>query len=110
MMSDIPCKHWSDCGVSGGGCCAKGLHGGKPSVGVCLSVCMEYDGPSRGAGDLLAKAIGVVTFGKVKPCGGCKARQAALNAAMPFRVGADVSPGGGSDTPESGLAGEGRSV
>lgn len=79
------CKHWTDCGVAGGGCCAKGLYGGKPSAGVCLRVCPEYDGPARGAGDALAKAIHTLTAGLVKPCGGCRKRQAALNAALPIR-------------------------
>lgn len=32
-----------------------------------------------GLGDRVAKAIAVVTDGRIKPCGGCKSRQAALN-------------------------------
>lgn len=43
----IPCKHWEDCGLDGGGCCAKGLYKGKPSLGVCLRHCNEYVGPAR---------------------------------------------------------------
>lgn len=35
--------------------------------------------PSRGLGDTFAKGIRMVTLGLVKPCGGCKKRQAALN-------------------------------
>jgi hypothetical protein len=31
----IPCKHWTECGVNGGGCCSLGLFGGRPSVGTC---------------------------------------------------------------------------
>lgn len=31
----IECDHWSECGVSGGGCCAAGHYGGRPSIGVC---------------------------------------------------------------------------
>ena len=37
-MSDI-CDNWSDCNVSGGGCCSKGLYGGKPSYGICEHAC-----------------------------------------------------------------------
>jgi hypothetical protein len=39
--------------------------------------------PSRGLGDDVAKLINVVTLGIVKPCGGCKRRQAALNKLLP---------------------------
>lgn len=31
----IECDHWNPCGVSGGGCCAAGHYGGRPSIGVC---------------------------------------------------------------------------
>lgn len=31
----IDCDHWSECGVSGGGCCAANHYGGRPSLGVC---------------------------------------------------------------------------
>lgn len=31
----MDCKHWTDCGVMGGGCCALGAFGGKPSLGIC---------------------------------------------------------------------------
>jgi hypothetical protein len=68
--------------------CTLGLHGGSPSLGVCL-ICYQYDGPPRGAGDVIhaittatgiAKAVDTVTGG----CGGCARRRAALNAAVPF--------------------------
>ena len=39
-------------------------------------------GPGQGVrklGDRVAKAILVTTRGKIKPCGGCKERQATLN-------------------------------
>ena len=42
----IPCKHWRNCGVTGGGCCAIGVYN-RPSFGVCLSACTKYDGPER---------------------------------------------------------------
>lgn len=36
----VNCKHWEDCGVVNGGCCAiKEYH--KPSVGVCLLICKK---------------------------------------------------------------------
>lgn len=31
----IDCDHWSECKVLGGGCCAAGHYGGRPSLGVC---------------------------------------------------------------------------
>lgn len=31
----IECDNWSQCGVRGGGCCAAGHYGGRPSLGVC---------------------------------------------------------------------------
>lgn len=37
----INCQHWSDCGVTGGGCCGKGLFRGKPSFGVCRKACEQ---------------------------------------------------------------------
>jgi hypothetical protein len=38
----------------------------------------------RGLGDVVAKVLRLVGIGKRKPCGGCKARQAALNRILPF--------------------------
>jgi hypothetical protein len=35
----VDCPHWSDCGVKGGGCCALGRFGGRPSRGTCL-ICL----------------------------------------------------------------------
>ena len=89
----VPCKHWSDCGVNRGGCCAKGLYGGRPSAGTCLKVCVEYDGPSRGLGDTIAKFTKLTGLKKIadarekksgKPCG-CKGRQRSLNQRFPSR-------------------------
>lgn len=39
----------------------------------------------RGLGDVLANAIQVATFGKVKPCAGCKDRIEKLNERFPIR-------------------------
>lgn len=46
----VPCAHWSpapaceSCGV-----CGLDLYGGRPSFGVCLTICQRYDGPPRTA-------------------------------------------------------------
>ncbi|HUT58036.1 MAG TPA: hypothetical protein VNA25_09330 [Phycisphaerae bacterium] len=44
----------------------------------------ESDGPIRGLGDLVAKAIKFVSRGRIKPCGGCKKRRKRLNELVPF--------------------------
>jgi len=46
---------------------------------------------SQGLGDTIKKIIDKVTRGKVKPCGGCKKRQAALNKLMPYKGGNDAN-------------------
>ncbi len=75
----------------GSGNCRLGLHGGRPSRGVC-SVCESYDGPARGLGDVVhsvAVAMGVAPIAKAIfdyadiNCG-CPQRRAALNEAVPF--------------------------
>jgi hypothetical protein len=43
-------------------------------------VCRNGNG---GLGDIAAASIKFATFGLVKPCGGCKERQAALNSILP---------------------------
>ena len=48
----------------------------KPSV-------TEANIPSRGLGDTIAKVTKAVG---IKPCGGCKARQAKLNTLVPYKV------------------------
>jgi hypothetical protein len=40
---------------------------------------------SRGLGDTVARFIRRITRGRVKPCGGCKKRQATLNAMFPYK-------------------------
>jgi len=40
---------------------------------------------SRGLGDTVAKVIHKVSRGKIKPCGGCKKRQAKLNRLVPYK-------------------------
>jgi len=78
----IDCPHWrphpdaADAGV-----CSIGKYD-KPSLGVCR-YCLERpdEAPMRGMGDLIA--LGTRAIG-IKPCGGCKKRQVALNRALPF--------------------------
>ena len=105
----MPCKHWRDCGLVGGGCCNADAYE-KPSFGVCLKVCTKYDGPSRKG---IAEAYGpdftipshyqprhaqilvgsqpspplyagtalkrVLSSVGVKPCGGCDRRAANMD-------------------------------
>lgn len=43
-MTKVNCKSWSHDGMAAGcGVCAKGLFGGRPSVGVCTKVCKERE-------------------------------------------------------------------
>jgi hypothetical protein len=47
--------------------------------------CPHYDGPSRGLGDTVHRALDAVGVHRVvKACGGCAARRQALNDAVPF--------------------------
>lgn len=45
----------------------------------------EIQPQSKGLGDTVKKVIEKVSRGKVKPCGGCKKRQEALNKLMPYK-------------------------
>lgn len=68
-------------------------YGDSPSDGVCR-ICDRYDGPARGAGDVvhsIAKATGIATIVRRVSGGdcGCAKRRAALNAALPL---ADPEP------------------
>ena len=82
-MNDAPCRF-----LINGRCLHKEAvkeYGEDPSRAVCVQACSHYDGPSRGAGDLVAKAIKAATAGKLKPCGGCQERQRALNKKLPAK-------------------------
>lgn len=79
------------------------IKGGHPSKGFC-GLCRLYT-RWRGLGDLVHWCIGWLPSRKVKEmqlpvtqggCGGCKARQAALNAAVPFGKVEDKVPHCGS--------------
>lgn len=83
-MTEIPCKHWRNCGVSWGGCCALGAFD-RPPFGTCLYVCPHYDGPARGRGDLIKAVVSTVTLGLVQPCGKYQERQQSQNAAHPAK-------------------------
>lgn len=62
--------------------------GDSPSEGVC-GLCPDYDGPSRGAGDVVHRVLegtGVANIVKKVTNGHCNClqRRAALNDAIPF--------------------------
>jgi hypothetical protein len=83
----VSCKHHV------GGECTNSLVlpvvGPHPSAGVCMH-CDHYDGPPRGAGDIVhavTSATGIARAVKAvvgKNCG-CAARRAALNQAIPLK-------------------------
>jgi hypothetical protein len=53
-------------------------------LGKAWGCCTEWtpDQPSRGLGDTVAKITSAVG---IKPCGGCKDRQATLNKRVPYK-------------------------
>ena len=59
-------------------------YGARPSPGVCEQC--EYRNGFRGAGDVLAWLLSWTPARRLQleGCGGCKERQAAMNAAMPI--------------------------
>jgi ribosomal protein S5 len=74
---------------------ASARYGRKPSKGVC-SVCPDYDGPARGAGDVVHAVLertGVANIVKKVTKGNCNCaeRRAAMNAAVPFKEPVDSS-------------------
>lgn len=83
----VPCTHWSDCGVSNGGCCGLGLLGGRPSIGAC-SKCQSFKPASKGLGDWFAQVtlksglmslVSKVSEASGSDCG-CDSKQKELNA------------------------------
>ena len=91
----VACTNWRNCGSSNSGRCDLGLFGGRPSFGVCLRVCDQYDGPARGRGDLLHKLIKTATLGLAKPCNGCKERRVNGNAKHPSKQAQQILAGVG---------------
>lgn len=72
---------------------ASAAFGDEPSEGVC-QMCPHYDGPARGAGDVVhrvlertgvAKVVKTVTRGSCN----CAERRAALNSAIPLKPPVD---------------------
>ena len=87
-----------------GGACmnalALPLYGTRPSSGVCR-ICDHYDGPPRGAGDIvhtvavalrIDAAADFVAQSLGLPDCGCAQRRADLNAAVPFDDGSTKEP------------------
>lgn len=84
------CRHMVDRRCTNG--LALPLYGDRPSRGVC-GLCAHYQGPPRGAGDVVekvARLTGVKALVKVvekatgRKCG-CDARRARLNSDIPFK-------------------------
>lgn len=50
------------------------------------AACPSYDGPMRGAGDVVHAAIKVVTLGLAKPCESCLGRRNWANRVVPFHA------------------------
>jgi hypothetical protein len=61
------------------------LYGPRPSKGVCGQC--QYRNGLRGLGDALAWILSWTPAKRLqqRQCGGCKARQQAMNEAVPFR-------------------------
>lgn len=83
-----------DCAYAADGRCThpEQPYGARPTRAVCLKFCTRRT-RWRGLGDLVHWALGFLPSRKVKQmqlpvaqggCGGCKQRQDALNAAVPF--------------------------
>jgi hypothetical protein len=84
----IRCEHWSGEEGERWGKCSEGLFGGRPSNGVCLTICRRCE---IGVGDLVALAAQGTGIGKVvkklageKGCD-CPKRQSTLNQRMPLK-------------------------
>lgn len=69
----MTCSQWKD------GKCSLGLYGGKPKSDQCAR-CTEYDGPSRGLGDMIWAAMEAAKVHRIMGrCEGCAKRRAMLN-------------------------------
>lgn len=87
MSSQLPTE--PDCGSCTGGKCERhGITKTARMIELCRARGEYYAaweagyGPrqqAKGLGDKVAKAILIASGGRVKPCGGCKDRQVALN-------------------------------
>lgn len=75
--------------------CSLGLCGGRPARACCFQ-CDRYDGPARGAGDLVRKVTEATGIHAIvsKVAGtdcGCTQRQQALNRLLPSRSTEDAA-------------------
>lgn len=68
------CKHWSDCGIQGGGCCDIGRANAMPPLQPSFKTCIRcefYEASGLGKpGDALAAVI-KAAYG-FNPCGACQ--------------------------------------
>lgn len=83
MAKKCLCIHYTPDGDDRG-VCAIGEFGGRPQIMDCLKRCVKFEGPSRGLGDTVAKALSAVGIEKKSGCG-CAKRQIALNQAVPYK-------------------------
>ena len=72
----MSCIHLKDGKCTGE---ASPFHGTRVMPSVCRS-CPAYDGPIRGAGDVIAT---VTKAFRIEACGKCQQRREALNRALP---------------------------
>lgn len=104
----IACQHWSACGVKGGGCCALGKFGGRPSAGLCAT-CLGIakpapTPPAKGVANTFAELWGEIhdparswspdfiqSIANRLPCGDCRDHFRAYVAANPPPIGDDVA-------------------
>lgn len=83
-MKSVNCAHDTSADDARRPACALGIHAGMPGAGWCLAHCKMRAAPGttepgkreRGWGDRVAA---VTTALGIKPCPGCKERQAKLN-------------------------------
>ena len=62
------------------------VYGLFPPQGACR-VCPFYKGPFRGFGDIVARVVEWLPFARrMKGCGSCAKRQAALNRMVPMNI------------------------
>lgn len=80
-LAPIPCSHWRQGDSSLYGRCTRGNFGGLPTRGMCIRQCANYDGPLRGAGDLVKLGLSAVG---IPSCKGCDKRQVIVNSIIPF--------------------------
>lgn len=73
----MTCTHLNTAGL------CKNRYPGVRVNPVMCGACPSYNGPARGAGDVIADAIKFASLGIIKPCGGCGKRRAWVNERLP---------------------------